>query len=143
MWVNNMIQILQQIPSIHSLYLVYDWCEMRGHSFLEWLSPRILHNGQVDCLIPKLKTIFIRLDNQLVTPRYGILTEMILSRCSLAQTTNAGNISGPIERIEKVEVECFYDESWDGKDDTTWYKEVSEMLAPLRGVVDTVRVVIN
>jgi hypothetical protein len=117
---------------------------MRGHSkFLEWLSPRILHNGQVDCLIPKLKTIFIQLDNQLVTPRYEILTEMILSRCSLAQITNAGNISGPIERIQEVEVKCFYEEFEDGKDDTKWYKEVSEMLAPLQGVVDTVRVVMN
>jgi hypothetical protein len=102
-----------------------------------------LHNGQVDCLIPKLKTISIQLGNQLVEPSYEALTEMILSRCSLAQITNAGNISGSIERIQKVEVECscFYDEYWGGKDNTTWYKEVSEMLAPLQGVVDTVRVI--
>jgi hypothetical protein len=74
----------------------------------------------------------------MVTPCYGTLKEMILSRCSLAQT----NISGPIERIRKVEVECSYDDYW-GKDDTTWYQEVSEKLAPLQGVVDMVRVAIN
>jgi hypothetical protein len=95
-------------------------------------------------LIPKLKTISIQLACQLVTPSYEALTEMILSRCSLAQIINVSCISGPIERIQKVEVKCFYKESSaDNTDDTTWYEEVSEMLAPLQGVVDTVRVVIN
>jgi hypothetical protein len=79
---------------------------------------------------------------QLVTPDYGALIDMIVSRYSLSRGTSAGdNVSGPIDRIQKVEVKCPIEMSWDGKDDTTWYEEVSEMLAPLQEFVDMVRVV--
>jgi hypothetical protein len=80
---------------------------------------------------------------QLITPDYEALKEMIVLRCSLAHNTNTGdNTSGPIERIQKVEVECSYDESLDSVDDTMWYEEVCEILAPLQEVVDVVQVVI-
>jgi hypothetical protein len=59
-WDDSMIQILQHIPSFHSLCLAYNWCEMGAGSFWERLSPRILDNGRVDCLIPKLNTISIQ-----------------------------------------------------------------------------------
>jgi hypothetical protein len=89
-----------------------------------------------------LETISFQLDCQLMKPDYGALRDMIVLRCSLAHNTNTGdNISDPIERIQKVEVKCSYDTSWE-KDDATWYGEVSAMLAPLQEVVDTVRVVI-
>ena len=65
---------------------------------------------------------------------------MVVSRYSLACCTIAG--SGPIEQIWKVEVNCTYKEEWDGMDDVRWYKEVSNQLAPLQEVVDTVEVVI-
>jgi hypothetical protein len=138
-----MVQILQHAPSLHSLCLVYN--EGHGDSLLEWLSPRILDNGQVDCFILKLNTISIQLGSQLVTPVYGVaraLKGMIVSRCSLAHNTHTGNnISGPIERIQKVEMECFYDGPFDG-DGTRWREEVSEILAPLQEVVDMLQVVI-
>jgi hypothetical protein len=141
-WDDIMIQIMQHIPSLHSLCLVYNWSEGDGGSFLKRLSPRRLDNGQLDCLIPMLETISFQLDCQLIRPDYGALRDMIVLRCSLADNTNTGdNISDPIERIQKVEVKCFYDQSWE-KDDATWYGEVSAMLAPLQEVVDTVRVVI-
>jgi hypothetical protein len=140
-WDDGMTQILQHIPSIQSLCLVYSWCEVGGSSFLQQLSPRILDNGQVDCLIPKLDTISIWLSCQLDTPDYGALKEMIVSRCTLAHNTG-DNISGPIERIQKVTVECTYDESLDCTDDTMWYEEVSEILTPLQEVVDMVKIVI-
>jgi hypothetical protein len=142
MWEDNMIQIMQHIPSLHSLCLRYDWYGVDGGSFLERLDPRILDNGRVDCLIPRLNTISIMIGCQLVTPDYGALIDMIVSRYSLSRGTSAGdNVSGPIDRIQKVEVKCPIEMSWDGKDDTTWYEEVSEMLAPLQEFVDMVRVV--
>jgi hypothetical protein len=141
-WDDKMTQILQHMPSLRSLCLVYTWSGVGAGSFLERLSARILNGGQVHCLIPKLNTISIQLGCQLDTPDYGALIAMVLSRCSLAHNTNAGdNISSPIERIRKVEVECTYEEEWH-KDDVTWHKEVSEILAPLQEVVDTVEVVI-
>jgi hypothetical protein len=143
MWNDYMVQILQHIPSLRSLCLVYGYCEEGASSFLERLSPRILDGGQVDCLIPKLNTISVQLGCQLFTPDYGALKALVLSRCSLARNTNAGDyISGPIERIWKVEVECEYEEEWDCMDDVEWHRDVSSRLAPLQKVVDTVRVVI-
>jgi hypothetical protein len=144
MWADNMIQIMQHIPSLHSLCLWYNWCEVGGGSFLERLSPRIMDNGQVDCLIPKLKTISIQLNSQWFIPNYEALKKMTVSRCSLAHNTHTGdNISGPIERIQEVVVECSYDDLFDSGDGgTIWYEEVSETLAPLQEVVDTVQVVI-
>jgi F-box-like len=134
MWDDNMIQIMQYIPSLHSLCLWYDWCEVGGSSFFERLSPRIMDNGEVNCLIPKLKTISIQLNSQLFVPDYWALRKMIVSRV---------NISGPIERIQKVEVECTYDDFLDdGDGGERWYKEVSETLAPLQQVVETVQVFI-
>jgi hypothetical protein len=142
LWDNNVIQILEHIPSLHSLRVVYNWCEV-GSFIFKRLAPRILDNGQVDCLIPKLHTISIQLGSQLVTADYTDLKEMVISRCSPARGTNAGdNISGPIEQIWKVEVECFYQEGWGGVDGVTWHAEVSEILAPLQEVVDTLQVVI-
>ncbi|KIM75159.1 hypothetical protein PILCRDRAFT_92253 [Piloderma croceum F 1598] len=140
MWDDKVIQILQHIPSLHSLCLRYEFHEWIEGSFWKRLSPRILDNGQVDCLIPKLNTISIQVDCQLTNIDYTALTEMILSRCSLAHNTNT--IPGPIERIQKVRVKCFYDEHFDAVDDTMWHKEVSEQLSPLQEVVDTVDVVI-
>ena len=141
-WDDNVIQILQHIPSLRSLCLVYNCCEVNAGSFLEQLPPRRLDDGTVDCLIPKLNSISIQLDSQLQTPNYEALKNMVLSRCSLAHDTNAGdNISSPIERISKVEVGCYYDPEWD-LDDVSWHNEVSAILAPLQEVVDTVRVVI-
>ena len=143
MWNDTMIQILQHIPSLHSLCLVYSWCGYE-YSFFERLSPRILENGQVHCLIPELNIISIQLGCQLITPDYGALKEMIVSRGLLAHNTNASdNISRPIERIQKVEVECSYDESLDAVDDTMWHNEVSDILAPLQEVVDMVQVCIH
>jgi len=82
-------------------------------SFLEQLSPRRLDHGTVDCLIPKLNSISIQLGHQLRIPNYEALKNMVLSRCSLAHNTNAGdNISSPIERIWKVEVVCYYEPEW-------------------------------
>jgi len=121
---------------------VVTWREFGACSFLTRLSPQILGNGRVKCLIPKLNAISIHLGCQLVDPDYEALKEMVLSRCSLAHDTKAGNISGTIERIQKVEVKCSYEEEWDRMDDVRWHKEVSEILAPLQEVVDTVRVVI-
>ena len=92
-------------------------------------------------MIPKLDTISIRLSCQLDTPDYGALKEMIVSRCTLAHST--GNISGPIERIQKVTIECTYDESFECTDDTMWYEEVSEILASLQEVVDMVKIIIH
>jgi len=142
LWDDNVIQILEHIPSLHSLRVVYNWCEVRSFIFKQ-LAPRILDNGQVNCLIPKLHTICIQLGSQLVTADYTDLKEMVISRCLLARGANAGdNISNPIERIWRVEVECFYQEEWGGVDSVTWHAEVSEILAPLREVVDTLQIVI-
>ena len=142
-WNENMTQILQHIPSLHSLRLVYRQGDVGEGSFLKRLSPQILDGRQVDCLLPKLNTISIHLECQLFAPDYGALKEMVFSRYSLAHNTNAGdNISSPVEQIWKVEVECFYDYGWN-KDDVIWHEEVSEILAPLREVVNTVRVVIS
>jgi hypothetical protein len=68
---------------------------------------------------------------------------MILSRCSLAHNTNT--IPGPIERIQKVKVEYSYNESLGVPrvEDRMWHKKVSEILAPLQEVVDTVQVVVH
>ena len=140
MWDDNMIQILQHTPSLHSLCLRYDFCEWIEGSLWKRLSPRVSDNGQVDCLLPKLNTISIQVDCQLTNLDYTALADMILSRCSLARNSNT--IPTPIERIQKVEVKCFYDESLDAVDDTMWHKEVSEQLSPLQEVVDTVDVVI-
>ena len=105
MWNDYMIQIMQHIPSLHYLCLVYEWCEVDAGSFLGWLSPWILDGGQVDCLIPKLNTISIWLGCQLDWPDYKALTEMVLSCCSVVRNTNdGGNICGPIERIRRLEV---------------------------------------
>ena len=143
MWEDHMIQIMQHIPSLQSLCLGYSWCELGGGSFLEQLSPRILDDGQVDCLIPKLNTISILVGCQLDCLDYRALKDMILLRCLLSHGNSAGdNGSGPIEQIQKVEVKCFYDESWGSKDDTMWYEEVSKELAPLQEFVDMVQVVI-
>jgi hypothetical protein len=144
MWEDNLIQIVRHMPSLHSLCIEYSWCEVGGGSFLKRLSPRILNNGEVNCLIPKLNTISIQLCSQLVNPDYRALKEMILSRCSLAHNSNTDdNTSGPIERIQKVRVQCSYDKHFHSVDDTMWFEEVSEILAPLQGVVDTVQVVIS
>ena len=67
-WNNYTIQIMQHISSLHSLCLVYERCDVHTSSLLERLSPRILDGGQVECLIPKLNTISIRLSCQLYTP---------------------------------------------------------------------------
>ena len=40
-------------------------------------------------------------------------------------------------------VECTYVDYYGSVDDTTWYKTVSEILAPLQEVVDTVQVIIS
>jgi hypothetical protein len=149
-WEDNLTQALQHIPSLHSLCLVYNWCEGGGGSFVERLSPRTLNNGQVDCLIPKLNTISIQLENQLISLDYEALKKMVILRNSMAHNTPAGDhISGPIERIQRVEVICSYD-SWicgslDDDDDecTMWHEEVSAILAPLQGIVDIVQVVID
>jgi len=50
-WDDNVIQILQHIPSLRSLCLVYNYCEVDAGLFLEQLSPRRLDHGTVDCLI--------------------------------------------------------------------------------------------
>jgi hypothetical protein len=49
---NNMIQILQHMPSLRSLCLVYTWSGVDTHFFLERLSAWILNSGQVHCWIP-------------------------------------------------------------------------------------------
>ena len=142
-WKDNMVQILLRTPSLRSLCLVYDYCDVGGGTFLKRLSPRKLDNGQINCLIPKLDTISLQLESQLVTPDYGALKKMVESRCSLAHDTNAGdNLPRPIERIRRVTVKCSYDDL-DEEEDTTWYEEVSEILAPLEEVVDTVQVIIS
>ena len=41
-WVNYMVQVLQHIQSLHSLCLVYRFCEVGTGSFLEQLLPRIM-----------------------------------------------------------------------------------------------------
>jgi hypothetical protein len=87
-WDDNMIQILQHMPSLHALHLAYSWCEVGGGSFLIWLSSWVLDDGQVSCLIPKLNTISIYVGCQLVTPNYEALMEMIISHCSLAHNTS-------------------------------------------------------
>jgi hypothetical protein len=143
-WEDNLTQVLHHIPSLRSLCLVYNWCEAGGGSFVERLRPRMLDNGQVHCSIPKLNTISIQLGCQLITPDYEALKDMVVSRCSLAHSTNAGdNISGPIERFQKVEVRCTYHDFLNSADDTMWHEEVSEILAPLQDIVDMVQVVIQ
>jgi hypothetical protein len=69
MWDDNMVKILQQMPSLHSLCLVYPWCEVDGDLFKRLL-PQILDDGQVDCLIPKLNAISIQLGCRFVRPDY-------------------------------------------------------------------------
>jgi hypothetical protein len=143
-WDDNMVQILLHTPSLHSLCLVYTWCGVGGGSFLERLSPQILDNGQINCLIPKLDTISIRLGCQLDAPDYRALRDMVESRCSLAHNTNArDNLPGPIERIQRVSVECSQYGYFGSVEDTTWYEEVSEIVAPLEEVVDTVQITIS
>jgi hypothetical protein len=141
MWDDNLIQIVQHMPSLHSLCVELNWCEVGLGSFLKRLLPGISRNGQVNCLIPKLNTISIQLGCQWIIPDYRALVEMVLSRCSLAHNTDADDdISDPIERIRKVHVQCCCDESFNRVTDTVWYEEVSEALAPLLDVVDTVQV---
>ena len=59
LWADNMTQILQHIPSLHSLCLKIGSSEWELGSFLKGLSPRILDTGQVECFIPRLNTISI------------------------------------------------------------------------------------
>jgi hypothetical protein len=143
MWDDNMFQILQRIPSLHSLRLIYSLWEQGGDYILKRLSPRILDNGQIDCLIPKLNAITIQLRCQVVTPNYEALKEVVVSRCSLAHNTKPGdNTFGPIERIREVNVECDYNDYLGSMNKTEWHEEVSEILAPLQEVVDTVQAII-
>ena len=145
LWADNITQILQHIPSLHSLCLKIGSSEWELGSFLKGLSPRILDTGQVKCFIPRLNTISIQLDCQLAAIDYEALREMVVLRCSVAQNTSAGdNISSPIAQIRKVEVECWYEEAYENSEDDRimWYEKVSEILAPLEEVVDILRIVI-
>jgi hypothetical protein len=106
---NNLIEILQHTPSLISLTLNYYDCEacMDG-SLLDRLSPHMLENGEIDCLIPKLETIFVELPGNGDSPPFVAFTNMIISRCRLADTvTPDDSDSNPIGRIRTVKVECF------------------------------------
>ena len=143
-WHDNIIQILQHMSSLHSLCLMCNCCEVGDIcSFMRRLSPRTLENGRVDSLIPKLNAVSIWLGSQFIHTDYDALKEMVISRHSLPRNTNAGdNVSHPVERIKEVEVKCSF-EDYEEDFGTTWHEEVSEILAPLQGVVDTLRVVIS
>ena len=134
LWDNKIVQILQHTPSLHSLCLSYQWpysCLGRSSIFAQ-LSP---HNKEVDCLIPNLNTISIKVANQFVTPDYQALKEMILERRSMFQSTNPWDTV--CEPIQKVIVECFDDCVCDRE---LWYGKVSAILAPVP-IADMVQIV--
>jgi hypothetical protein len=128
---NNLIEILQHTPSLISLTLDYYDCEAcMGGSLLDRLSARMLENGEIDCLIPKLETIFVELPGNGDSPPFEAFTNMIISRCRLADTvTSDDSDSNPIGRIQSVKVDVL---------DRKCIDELLEGLAPLQGLVSDV-----
>jgi hypothetical protein len=130
---NNLIEILQHTPSLISLTLNYYDCKacMDG-SLLDRLSPHMLEDGEIDCLIPKLETIFVELPGNGDSPPSVVFTNMIISRCRLADTVTPDDPdSNPIGRIRTVKVNVFDEECIDG---------LLEGLTPLQGLVSDVSV---
>ena len=131
---NTLIEILQHTPSLRFLSLKCHDCEacMDG-PLMDRILPRMLENGEIDCLIPKLDTIFVRLPSNGKIPPFEAFTDMIISRCRLAHTVMPDDSdSKAIEPIRMVKVEasgeCCVDELLDG-------------LTPLQGLVSGVSVV--
>ncbi|KIM86640.1 hypothetical protein PILCRDRAFT_815871 [Piloderma croceum F 1598] len=126
---NNLIEILQHTPSLRFLSLKYFDCEacMDG-SLLDRLSPRMLENGEIDCLIPKLETIFVKLPRNGKSPPFEAFTDMIISRCRLTHTVMPDDSdSKAIGPIQMVKVEAFEEHCVD---------ELLDGLAPLQGLSD-------
>jgi len=132
---DNLIQILQHTPSLVSLTLNYFNCDVcLTSTLLDRLSARMLENGQIDCLIPRLKTIRIQTDED-VNLDCEAFTNMIKSRSRwrLGRAMN-GVDSGSradIAHIQTVQIICF---------DVGYVNGLLEGLAPLRGLVRDVSV---
>jgi hypothetical protein len=130
---NNLIEIFQRTPSLISLTLNYYDCEAcMGDTLLDRLLPRMLENGQIDCLIPKLETIFVELPGSNDTPPFVAFTNMIISRCRLADTVTPDDSDfNPIGRMRTVKV---------GVSNEGDINDLLEELAPLQGLVSDVSV---